>query len=769
MEATPDTAVVDTMPLRTAESGRTPTLPAVMGIAATPRQPYRSARDLADLRGSGLSDDTIRGACIFTCTNSESIGARLCWEGSADALGECLVFPIRGRSGEFGPDCVLKPSRPRVDGRGKITKYEFAVGRGLRLYFTPTAIAALNKPCETIVFVEGIKKALAAAQSGIPAIAVMGCWAWCKTDDTGKRALIPDFAELLPELKGRRIVLVPDSDAVENDSVQRGFTELAIALESAGVMEVVQVDLPPLEDGSKSGLDDYLLTDPNLSGWQTLLRAARRPPLPDSPGVLSNVVCRPPLDGVEQEPTPRHPSHILRRLLHVCGGEPFRVGGRLIVTGPDYRPLVLKDHHALIAFYQQRAGERFGTSGGSSVRWKDRAEGVTTKAELFAYVLQNAQTYDAIELFPHHEPLPNINYMHPPLPTGDGMAIKSLINRFSPATDDDRELLLAYFVTHLWGGPPGSRPAFLFEAEDDTAAAGRGAGKSTPCQILCHLLENRFVAVKDDEDYNRIKTRLLSDGADGARVLVMDNLKSLRLSDQDLEAMITSPVIDGHRLYSGQGRRPNLLTVTITVNGAMLSKDMAQRVVPIRVKRAAYSGDWLAETMKFVDENRWKIIADLLAFFRLRTPVTLRKFSRWGAWEADVLSRLRNPERIQALIAARQADADTDADDAELVREAVEAMLVRCKHVPSDSVVNIPSIRLGPVVAKALGRSDGNAALKYLKSLAVPCLTPERDKNRRFWRWAGPDSNMHGSRIPAELGPEPLPRFIDARGLESFG
>jgi hypothetical protein len=374
------------------------------------------------------------------------------------------------------------------------------------------------------------------------------------------------------------------------------------------------------------------------------------------------------------------------------------------------------------------------------VRWKERSEGVTTKPEFFAYTLQNARTYDAVELFPHHEQLPGIRYMHPPLPVGDGMSIKWLIDRFSPATDDDRELLLGYFVTHIWGGPPGSRPGWLFEAEDATAAAGRGAGKSTPCQMLCHLLENRFVAVKDDEDYNRIKTRLLSEGADGARVLLMDNLKSLRLSSQDLEALITSPVIDGHRLYAGQGKRPNLLTVTITVNGAMLSKDMAQRVIPVRLKRASYSGDWLTETMKYIDENRWEIVADLIAFFRLRPQGYLKKFSRWGAWEADVLSRLKNADRIRETIASRQNDTDTDADDGEIVADAVAEFLSDRGHDHETEVLKIPSSKLGPVVARALGRQDSNAALKYLKSLSVPRLTSKRDKEKRFWLWTGENS-----------------------------
>ena len=49
--------------------------------------------------------------------------------------------------------------------------------------------------------------------------------------------------------------------------------------------------------------------------------------------------------------------------------------------------------------------------------------------------------------------------------------------------------------------------------------------------------------------------------------------------------MITTDIISGKRLYMGEGRRPNTITHVITLNGASLSKDLAQRCIPIKLAR----------------------------------------------------------------------------------------------------------------------------------------------------------------------------------------
>jgi hypothetical protein len=70
-------------------------------------------------------------------------------------------------------------------------------------------------------------------------------------------------------------------------------------------------------------------------------------------------------------------------------------------------------------------------------------------------------------------------YLHPEPSGGHGKALESLLARYNPATEVDRDLLRAFFLSLFWGGEPGHRPCFLVTAPDDDRQAGRGVGKST--------------------------------------------------------------------------------------------------------------------------------------------------------------------------------------------------------------------------------------------------------------------------------------------------
>src|SRR5205823_14432796 len=105
--------------------------------------------------------------------------------------------------------------------------------------------------------------------------------------------------------------------------------------------------------------------------------------------------------------------------------------------------------------------------------------------------------------------------------------------------------------------------------------------------------------------FNPTINRLLSPDTLTKRVALHDNVKTLRFSWSDLEALVTGPQINGYQLYVGDASRPNTLIWFITMNGASMSKDMAQRCVPIKLARPKYSGQWEEETIRFIDENRW--------------------------------------------------------------------------------------------------------------------------------------------------------------------
>jgi hypothetical protein len=91
----------------------------------------------------------------------------------------------------------------------------------------------------------------------------------------------------------------------------------------------------------------------------------------------------------------------------------------------------------------------------------------------------------------------------------------------------------------------------------------------------------------------------------------------------------------------------------ITVNGPSLSTDLAQRAITIKLGKPVHTGDWLADTAKFIVENKTNIIAELLEL--LRQPIKpLQANTRWGNWETNVLCRLSNAERCQEEISSRR-------------------------------------------------------------------------------------------------------------------
>jgi hypothetical protein len=168
-----------------------------------------------------------------------------------------------------------------------------------------------------------------------------------------------------------------------------------------------------------------------------------------------------------------------------------------------------------------------------------------------------------------------------------------------------------------------------------------------------------YVNLDPKDPMSDIITRLLSIEALGQRVGLLDNVKTLKFSWGQLESLITGQWVSGHRMYKGESKRPNTLTYAITLNGASLSKDMAQRVIPVKLAKPDYDAAWQEQTEAFIDANRWEIVGDIGA--ALQGPAApLERVSRWGMWESAVLSRVGEPVECQRVIRERQGEADED-------------------------------------------------------------------------------------------------------------
>jgi hypothetical protein len=119
---------------------------------------------------------------------------------------------------------------------------------GVRIYFPVATLPAVLHSAEPVYIVEGEKKALAVAQTGLPTIGICGIEGWHLA---GSRDLHPDLDDI--GLRRRTVCLLPDGDWRTNPDVARAVHRLGEAIRNRGA----EGRLILVPDGFK-GVDDYL-------------------------------------------------------------------------------------------------------------------------------------------------------------------------------------------------------------------------------------------------------------------------------------------------------------------------------------------------------------------------------------------------------------------------------------------------------------------------------------------------------------------------------
>jgi hypothetical protein len=426
----------------------------------------------------------------------------------------------------------------------------------------------------------------------------------------------------------------------------------------------------------------------------------------------------------------RVPSSVHRidiNLRKIIGEWPKRADEQLFCQGEDFEPVYLASSTRLFAHIDAR----------SAVNWQDRGSAFVTQARYFEHKRMNAERYDAIETLPHYPSIDNLYYMHPPLPAPSGR-LDPFLDYFSPATPHDRELLKSFILTCLSGLQPGTRPAYLITGLDEDSRRGRGIGKSVAIQIIAETLFGGYVSILPTDDIANAVTRLLSLSARQRRIVLIDNVKTLKLSWADLEGLITQPWISGRQLYVGEGRRPNTMIIVVTLNGAGLSKDMAQRVIHVKLNRPKYVAGWNEDVRAFANRHRWEIIADALRLLMgAATDLEFKPKTRWASWERDVLSRVKLATECQAIIDERRDVVDEDDEEAHVVREYFRNRLISSGHEPETEHIRIPASIAATWVEQATNSKRAtNAASAYLGKLGIPEIHKVRNNDFRGWAWA---------------------------------
>ena len=210
---------------------------------------------LADLRASGISDQTIRTAGL--CSAPAAATGLLGFHDSP-----ALVFPYP----EHGAYIRIKPDQPRTDREGKAIKYESPRGSRNHLYVphnTRARFRGMGEPVQVVIITEGEKKAVKADQDGFATVSVPGVWGWrtCLSELTGI------------SWPGRQAIIAFDSDVTRKADVKAAIAALVDKLKDEGA-DVRVILLPDIEGHEKIGLDDFLV-ERGAEALQRLLDAAR--------------------------------------------------------------------------------------------------------------------------------------------------------------------------------------------------------------------------------------------------------------------------------------------------------------------------------------------------------------------------------------------------------------------------------------------------------------------------------------------------------------
>ena len=260
---------------------------------------------LADLRRSGLGDETIAAAGLHTPPREDLerwVSPRL-----AQKVDHVLVFPYPGAEPFYR--VKLFPALP--DGQGHTIRYYQPAGSAARLYLPPRARAALADPTVPLFITEGEKKALRADQAGLACVGLGGLWNW-------RHAGVPVADLDRIDWFERETVLAPDADVWTRAELLQPVFALGKELEARGA-KVSVLKLPANANvsesasesagggagGAKVGLDDYLSSEPaeqlaklprldlrhalfarTAAWWREWTKRAAAPPAARAPTVL---------------------------------------------------------------------------------------------------------------------------------------------------------------------------------------------------------------------------------------------------------------------------------------------------------------------------------------------------------------------------------------------------------------------------------------------------------------------------------------------------
>jgi hypothetical protein len=244
-------------------SGRMPSTPP--GTVPSVSFSGLSDRHRAYLNSCGLSDPIIDRRPYLTLIDQWRDALMKKYGMSEEQVSvEGILIPRRHPNGDRGMP-QIRLDEPRIDRNGKRRKYDAPVGSGGILDVHPVNLEHINATSRRLWVCESLKGADALASRGELSVGMHGCWGWSVE---GK---LSQGFDLLP-LEAREVIIAVDSDCAHENRAgpsdpRTAVRRLVLELRRRYYANVLVCIIPDAEDGSKSGMDDYLASLDSLGRY----------------------------------------------------------------------------------------------------------------------------------------------------------------------------------------------------------------------------------------------------------------------------------------------------------------------------------------------------------------------------------------------------------------------------------------------------------------------------------------------------------------------
>lgn len=187
-----------------------------------------------------------------------------------------LLLPIFNTTGE-AQGFEYRADSPREGKSGKPVKFDRPYGQVPCINVNPLTAQAFRSggPFQPLIIVEGVTRADALAQRGVPSGAIMGIYGW--KGDTGSGPMVLSELHELP-IKGREVWIFPDGDATSKPGVNSGVRALVDVFKRRGA-RAVSVGVVP----GGLGLDDWLGAGNDVTDLHGLLIPSGELPIVKAP------------------------------------------------------------------------------------------------------------------------------------------------------------------------------------------------------------------------------------------------------------------------------------------------------------------------------------------------------------------------------------------------------------------------------------------------------------------------------------------------------